>query len=305
MQTRRVAMATDDNYVFPFIVTLLSAKQSTKLDFEVILAHVEGELSQKSIAFIETCCKKIGVRLITRRIDVPFSLPMAESSHISKTSWARILLMLKEEDEFVWLDSDLLMLPGWDRLLSEKIDGAGYGIAAVKETQDLGNQDNRAVVAAGESYFNAGVLIVDPSKLREELGSSLLVAIDEYKQHGFKWVDQDVLNYCTRGDVGILEPTFNIRRFDPASPKSGFVIHFAGNMKPWHALTRFYEFFNKDVRGWNRVARRLAKQNRFSKLEKQEISRLRFQAATRNGQDIDGLDGWRCLAVKTIRLFFA
>ena len=305
MRIRRVAMAIDDNYVFPFLVTVFSAKNSTLLDFPVLLAYDSRDLSPEALSFVKVACSRMGVDLTTKELTTDLALPAANSSHISKTSWARILLLQTEVEEFVWLDSDLLLLAGWDKLLTQSVVDAGFGIAACREFQDSANHQNQAVYVSGDKYFNAGVLIIDPVKARKELGDSLEWAIREYGSLGFEWVDQDVLNFCTKGAVQTLDPGLNIRRSDHMSPTKGAVIHFAGTLKPWVAITRFYSMLNSDIRIWNKVAKKLLGLSNLSPSEKSQLASYRRKAATRNGQDSAGLRGWKRLAAAIIREIYS
>jgi lipopolysaccharide biosynthesis glycosyltransferase len=298
-------MAIDDNYVYPFLVTVFSAKNSTSLDLRVLLAYDRRDLSPEALSFVKVACARMGVHLTPKELTTDLELPAATSSHISRTSWARILLLQTEAEEFVWLDSDLLLLAGWDTLLTLGVADAGFGIAACRESQNSANQQNQAVYASGDKYFNAGVLIIDPVRARKELASSLEWAIREYVSLGFEWVDQDVLNFCTKGAVQTLDPGFNIRRSDPMSPTKGPIIHFAGTLKPWNAITRFYAIKNPDVKTWNKVARKLLRLKNLSPSERAQLASFRRKAATRNGEDTAGLHGWKRLAALIIREIYS
>jgi lipopolysaccharide biosynthesis glycosyltransferase len=142
------------------------------------------------------------------------------------------------EENFIWMDVDTLLRSGWDRLLSLPKIPPGFISRAVPELSPNLQEDvnNQAVQKAGASYFNAGIMQIDPTAFREyDLDKKWKVLAKEYNQRHFRYADQCILNYMLAGLSIPLPKEFN---FVPSfwrvkEQQAPSVIHFAGKRKPW------------------------------------------------------------------------
>jgi lipopolysaccharide biosynthesis glycosyltransferase len=145
------------------------------------------------------------------------------------------------DENFIWFDADLLLLPGWDQIFAESIEDEHDGtvIYGVEDSaltlQILAKDKNKAYVKAAGKYINSGVL-----KIRTKKWKELPKEVDwqdmaqNLKKYGFSLVDQDILNYLCADHIKLMPSGFNYIVGDGISFQEKILIkHFAGSPKPW------------------------------------------------------------------------
>jgi lipopolysaccharide biosynthesis glycosyltransferase len=155
-----VASAIDDNYVWPLLVMLRSAKSTAKNPFRFILGFDQETLSSTNRRIIEKVCNLWEIEVSS--VEINLNIPIEPGTYITSASYARLLLADILEEPFLWIDADVLLQSGWElffefdsSLVSDPIARAirdplvQFGIP---ESQI----ENRAVANAGSDYFNAG-----------------------------------------------------------------------------------------------------------------------------------------------------
>lgn len=276
-------MAFDDNYVFPALVALYSGRKFYEGAIRVVIGYDPQTLSVTSISLIERVCKKLAIEASFVVVEIPRFLEGV--GHISKMSWARMLLIEQLDDDFVWFDSDILLQPGWHQILSDKSLAEGSGIAAALDTGVANvNPENAARVKAGGGYVNAGVLVVNPSQIDAEKRNAFMSAMRKYAELKFQWMDQDIINYCYAGKTGAIPSEYNVQvPISRLERLDGRILHFSSNAKPWLGIYRLAYFWGFAVRIWNGTARDLYNKLRSDKSTLEEFKLLRKQAARNQG----------------------
>ena len=228
-----VAGGVDDNYVYPYLVSIISAQQkcSTKIDF--LLAYDSKYLSSESRNLIREVATHFDLSLSFIEIELPKFL--LSNGHISQMAFARLMIADVIEEEFVWLDADTLCIGSFDKLLSSNFIKSGEGIAARKDSNPKKKRTkNLARKAAGNSYFNSGVLKISPEYWREQnYPFKWKEAAKNYSKFNFEWSDQCVLNYLTKGQYQELPSQYNVLTSSDAIRENSSILHFAGAGKPW------------------------------------------------------------------------
>jgi lipopolysaccharide biosynthesis glycosyltransferase len=265
MSNRVIITATDDNYILPLLVMLYSAKISTSQDFYVVIGYIEEDLSKVNREVIFSVLNVLNIDFEFRSVqldDVPTS-----SHYITRTSWIRLSLMDAIAGVVLWLDADLICLPGWDKLLDFSIISEKKSLAAgvidplVTHPNWQRNSTNRAVIEMGNDYINTGVLQINCDLWNElEMPTMWREAAADYYDLGFQVVDQCVLNYLFKNSYALLPSMFNFLASVPQkeSLKEVCVMHFAGPTKPWHypvfSLRSFVSpLKSKDVAVYRRI----------------------------------------------------
>ena len=241
MSSRVIIAATDDNYILPFLVMLYSAKISTSQDFYVVIGYIEEDLSKENRELISSVLNVLNIDFEFRNVqldDVPTS-----SHYITRTSWIRLSLMDTVAGVVLWLDADLICLPGWDKLFDFSIINEKKSLAAgvidplVTHPNWQRNSTNRAIVEMGDDYINTGVLQINCDLWSElEMPKIWRETVGNYYDLGFQIVDQCVLNFLFKDSYALLPSMFNFLASVPQKElsKEVYVMHFAGPTKPWH-----------------------------------------------------------------------
>jgi lipopolysaccharide biosynthesis glycosyltransferase len=230
----------DDNYLWPWMVMVYSAAiNSFAKDFRIIVGNMNGMLSQNSIYIAERFTKSLGLDL--EIVNITTSLNPSFDHQFNLTIYARLFLMDMLEEDFIWFDDDLLLMPGWDEIFTVAHDHVKeniviYGVLDSKITREKLEKDlNKAYLKTEGIYVNAGILkifIQDWKKLHKEVDwQAMAINIENY---GLSLYDQDIINYICAGHIKLMAPGFNYIVGDKISTQEKILIkHFAGSPKPW------------------------------------------------------------------------
>lgn len=263
-----IAMATDNNYVYPTIVAMTSMlenkKESTYLDFHIMISGKVSEENCDRLNKFKNLYKGCSVELIN--LKDKFSNAYAGAGNFQGAAYYRLILpsLLSEYDKILYLDGDIIVRKDlWDMYSMDLQDNY---IAAIKDMgqwtwagQDyayrLGIKDIR-------QYINSGILVMNLQKMREDnMEKKFSDFVPELESRRLMYPDQDVLNAICYDKIKFISPEYNAMqhlafindaqgiydsqeweraRTDPA------IIHYAGGDKPWKGCEcRFYDEWDK------------------------------------------------------------
>lgn len=139
----------------------------------------------------------------------------------AKKRWTYMAMMrlalpylLPDEDRVLWLDIDTIVNKDIGPLFDTDLEGC-YVTAAEEPIRSK----NPFV------YFNAGVMLMDLTKLRDGMADALIRMVNE---RPMDFPDQDVINILCQGRIKPMDPYYNSNKWivqvdDPA------IIHFAAD----------------------------------------------------------------------------
>ena len=110
----------DDNYVWPLLVSLYSAKKNFHKFKNVNILYDPKYLHENSISTIKNVCNLLRVNPTFVALQVPKTA--LRQNHISSTSYLRLLAPEIFRKNVFWLDADLLFLNNWQKVLKYAID---------------------------------------------------------------------------------------------------------------------------------------------------------------------------------------
>ncbi len=223
----------DDNYVWPLLVSLYSAKKNFNKFKRVHIVYDPNKLHEKAISEVKNSCKILGIRPKFVSLAVPKNA--LDQGHITSTSYLRLQLSEIFHGKVFWFDTDLLFLKNWQEISSYALQ-RNMGRPAIFARLHWGNPEsasNQAIIESKDQYFNSGVLLIDSKVWKENLiATELSSIIPNYSNLGFEWADQCLLNYYFRGDYGRIDLEYNSIPAEYIESRTR-IIHFAGTHKPW------------------------------------------------------------------------
>lgn len=273
-----IVLASDNEYALYAAATINSiiTNASDKNNYDLLL--MTPDMSETNKDLIKSLCNSHN-NVSLRIIDVSAKLKTLDLSvedHISVVTYARLFapILFVNYPKFLYLDVDLIVKSDVAELynidIQDNILGACIDIGYVS----LIHENDKETVKAMETaqikdpykYFNAGVLIVNNTKLSEEYPNTYL--IDYATTHQYRYMDQDILNELCANKIFYLGYEWNVMHYlsghrkdliDRAAPmsfKQGYlaarkhpkIIHYAGNKKPWN---NFYEDYADEF--WNSI----------------------------------------------------
>ena len=248
-----VVLGINDAYVYPLIISVLSAQSHTQNQINFIIAFDRNLLSTESQKIIQDVpnFKEIHFRFL--EIDISSSRwdgIFINSSHFGRMAYIKLLLPEYLLINFVWLDADTLVRGPLDDLLCSPFFDSGNIISAVPEYFPGHRWNiNKAIRKSGKHYFNAGVMLLNSTRWQENgVNVKWRKVISSYEKFSFGLADQDVLNFIFATQDGFvpLPEKYNFGSDLELTELDTRILHFKGVSKPWH-----YDFSTLVQRGGN------------------------------------------------------
>jgi lipopolysaccharide biosynthesis glycosyltransferase len=206
-------------------------------------------LSKSSVSFINEIKKELEIEV--EIINIYTSLQPVFEYQFNLTVYARLFLMDILQEDFLWLDADLILMPGWDSIFDEfgdrnSADTIIYGVSDSLATREkLLREGNLALSGSNERYINSGVLKVcirEWKKLNPQFSWQQIAA--DPKSFQFRFPDQDVINFLCAGKISLLPTCYNYIAGDfKPFQQNTLIKHYAGFPKPWKMDRRGKEYF--------------------------------------------------------------
>lgn len=253
-----VALATDRAYLPWCATAILSCLEANRP--QVVHVHVLhlGDLTADDAGRLEAMVREQGSKLELHAIDPASlsSLPSKGEQLGGHISWARVALgdALAELERVLYLDADVLVVGPTTELWELPLGDAD--LAAVPNVVEPAMRPHvRSLgIAVGTHYFNAGVLLIDLTRWREQGWGDALSEVALNRAGALPWFDQDALNVVFAGRWKELAPRWNAQNSLWSWPRwaeevfgaevilqattQPAILHFEGPSlnKPWHYL---------------------------------------------------------------------
>lgn len=248
-----IALAADNKYAMPLAVTitsiLVNAKTNTKCHLYILIPDDFQDLhKQKILALCKNYyCQVEFINMGNQFINFPNSLP-----HTTNQTYYRLILsdLLPNLSKILYLDVDIVVKEDLSDLFSIDL-GDNYFGGVLHPTYYFGNWEGHCKLLCVPnlySYINAGVLLINLEKIRQDgLSTKLVAAI----ANDYPAIDQDVINSVAFGRIKLIpfkynvliktasylknkeiEKIYNYNEFFHAF-QSPAIIHYANPQKPW------------------------------------------------------------------------
>ena len=245
---KNIAVAFDDNYIFPFLLLAFSiSKNSTEIP-HIYIANVNDTLSQENKKIIERFTSFL--HLTVTILDARMPSFLSVDSRISIAAYGRLWLADHLTEDFVYIDTDSLVLPGWEsvfnfhHVLEENID---LLLAAIPV---LENKTPPWPIPEGDLThyrFHSGVLVINHKNWSNHFGNRENLSWEKialrYEELGLKSHDQSVLQFAAQGKFFHLPFEFCV--FATKYINSAKIITSGNWRKPWTVLqSEYFPYIN-------------------------------------------------------------
>lgn len=251
-----VVFVTNDGYV-PYLSTAiysLAENRDKNREYAAFVFH--SGLSLKSIALLRRL-RETGVDI--EFVDLEEQLESYKEffytcAHYTKETYYRLFIptfMGKLYDKIIYLDADLVVNCDISEILeagnSEKTINAALNYSTESDALYI-----KSLGLTPQSYVNAGVMTIDCK--RYVRAKYFEKAVERLKRREeLRYVDQDILNLICAGDIGVIEPSWNVQWNFIRQPKKyssdirdlitkidpPHIVHFTFE-KPWHVMLNEY-----------------------------------------------------------------
>jgi lipopolysaccharide biosynthesis glycosyltransferase len=237
-----VLLACDGGYAAQLATCLRSMVESNSsgwpMEIHVLVADFPAHARQKVLSSLPP--GSASVRWIDA--DINRFAGLTTMDHVSRMTFARLLIpdvMPAETSRLLYLDADILVLKDLTALFAIDLEGSPLG--AVADPLDAQVKTNPAAFAGVprvKSYFNAGVLLIDLQRWRDErISEKALAYLQIFPSTPYS--DQDALNVVCDGGWKELEMRWiyqghlETRVADLSELRQPAIVHFVTSMKPW------------------------------------------------------------------------
>lgn len=241
-----IFFSTDNNYV-PFLdVAIRSLVKNASRDYKyhiVVLNTGLDETKTSKIKALEDGNFRIEFADISYAInDIKDKLP--QEQHFGLATWYRLFIqsLFPQYDKIIYIDCDLVVLGDISELYFTDL-GDNY-MAGVIENWVLHSPvfsyyTREAVGIESKDYINAGVVVLDLAKFRENQIEQRFVELINTYNFDVIDPDQSYINYLCKGKIKYLPFEWNRTPLDFVECKHPKIVHYALGMKPWHAPDMF------------------------------------------------------------------
>lgn len=252
-----ILVAFDKKYM-PHTKVMLASLRASMPNEKIDVYYLYNEMPQDVLETIKNDLReKENIEFHSIKIDkTPFD-GVKIGMHFTIETMYRLMavaLLPESVDRVLWLDGDIIINHSIAELYNVEFNGAT--IAACKGRGLIENHNRRLDLPKEHIYFNAGVLLMNLTKMREN--DALKQFIDIMNSYGDRltYLDQDILNISyTDEDVIYFDSEiyncqigrdFKLNKAQyKAFIKNCCVMHFAAASKPWkntyiNGMEKFY-----------------------------------------------------------------
>lgn len=247
------ALCTDENFVIPALVSIVSIFENNMKDECVVTVLTEG-VSESAMAKFDTLATKYNQKINVVRIDPSRFQNMVTRGRYPVSMYFRFLLpeILPTVGKVLYIDCDIMVRKSLAHLFSLPLDGKACGVVVDQQCDDVQIQNRLRIKSP---YFNSGVMLMNLDEWRIQDYTNKIVDFIESNPSICIFPDQDALNSVLESKVDYLDYGYNLQemwltmldytRFhysryeelekaktDPA------IIHFCVSEKPWYKECR-------------------------------------------------------------------
>ncbi len=239
-----IFLSSDNNYA-PFVATTIASicdNTNSFCEFYVLDGGIREE-NRIKIESLKLKFKNFSLEFI--RIDERWLSSIdyrTATPYVTISTYNRLLIpQLKTDiDRALYSDVDVIVLGDIAKMYNENLHG--HIIGAIADECAARNNNLKRLKSFGfpsaNNYFNAGNLLIDCKKWRENNVTEELFLVEKRFRDKLGLADQDVMNIYFQNNFQPLSNRycyFAQDAFSPCQPKDLVVRHFAGRIKPWQA----------------------------------------------------------------------
>lgn len=256
-----LVFACDGAYAMPLATTLRSIVEANRRVWPLQIYILSNGFSENLKTKIVDSLPTGSCSICWTPVELAAFAGFSTLRHISTMTYARLLIpsILPEGvPRALYLDADLLVLEDLGPIWEMGLDGAVLGAVVDERIDTYVKKGNTSLAGSPlpqvRDYFNAGVLLIDLPRWREEHITEKAMEYLEQCPHSV-YSDQDALNVACDGTWKKLDARWNYYQMDLKKPVSDLsdnqrpgIIHFHGWSKPWNPGSlnfnaRFYDTF--------------------------------------------------------------
>lgn len=276
-----IVFAINNGYVKQLATVITSIMQNNYRNSDYEFHILSTDISDKNQNILNSYVNQLGAKInfidmksIIRNIDLEALMSRRDGyTYISLETYFRYFipeLFLKYE-KILYLDADVLVNNDLSVLFEENIDGFYSGVVRDSfltsfmqdeffKTQEYpklsyGQYLKEILKKENQDYFNAGVLLLNLAKIRND---NIIPKLWDFtiENSPLEFQDQDALNAVFENNVKFLDVRWNVLKdwqkiIDNKKQKTPYIIHYVGENKPWAYNERYAYDYPMIKEWWN------------------------------------------------------
>ncbi|MGL5051684.1 glycosyltransferase family 8 protein [Cetobacterium sp.] len=227
-----------NNYARHLGATLVSILKNSKENWKIHIIY--ENLSKDSMEKISKMVELSGSELNYIKIDKDIlnKFNVGEGTHLTSIVFARLFIpeFLKLEKKAIYLDCDLIVLKPLEELYDIDLKYKSIGVV-LDGKKDQESSLKRLNLNKNKTYFNAGVMVMDLEKLRDNGKFLNTIEYCLNPDRELELNEQDALNIIFEADYFSANIKWNYTHGNSEENNLSLneigIIHFTGNSKPW------------------------------------------------------------------------
>lgn len=248
---KHIVFSINDGYTKQLCVTIASIMHQNKnVHFHVI----NSDLTQQS--------KHTLLQMVRGRDDIQLDFISLESGifnklklnidYISVETYFRYVIadLLSNIDKCLYLDADLVVNGNLDEFYNTNL-GDNYCAGVEDLYIEYLDYKKKIGFQPDDLYINAGVLLLNLSKMRKDNVSDVLIKNTIKLADKIEFQDQDIINITFKNHIVSCDSIYNFTSQnvidEPHKRRKARIIHYTGKRKPWHpnCPNKMYTIWNK------------------------------------------------------------
>jgi lipopolysaccharide biosynthesis glycosyltransferase len=245
-----ICFSCDNNYVQPLAVLIASILKNSINRDSYNFYVLDGGISEKNKDKINEikAIRDFNIHYISVNSKEFKDCPITDyAPYITITTYYRFKIpsFFPKIDKMLYLDCDMVVNRNIRELFNTNIDD--YYVAAVPEVCNQ-HHKTRLNIEGNSYYFNAGLLLINNKKWREDDVERKLFQYALNPEKEMIHQDQDILNIVLKNDKTYLPIAWNLQHdaIDMedsyiyhqeerlSAIKEPYIIHYTNKFKPWH-----------------------------------------------------------------------
>ena len=217
---------------------------NTNLNFKnkIYIIHKSPRTFKKYSKKIEQLFPKSNLELVKFKFNIKH-YPNLKTAHVSEATYYRLFIADHVDSlssNLVYIDADAFFIKDVDKEIAEisqVLNSQNLLLSAKTEHKYSEAIDLFKRLGIKDRYFNAGIMIINFQKWKNEnVSEKLRAKVDQIKNSINYW-DQDVLNSFVDGEFKELPLNLNytvdVSNGKTIIPNEIKIIHYSGKSKPW------------------------------------------------------------------------
>lgn len=265
-----IILAINNKFIKQAATTIMSIYKNSKKDSLIKINILHSDVTQQNQDIVKDMVKVMEniselnfidmSKIVTNNFFDKYMCKEKFCSYVSPETYYRLFIpnLFPDCDKVLYLDSDIIVCEDLTELYNTDIDNLYVGAVPVYKYffKNILTLNNKKITAenylttklkiSNKSYFNAGVLLLNLDKMREDNIQEKMFDF-LFKNYPLLYQDQDILNSILKSKIKFLDRKYNVYYKHFRNNERTSILHFAKEQKPWnfYKLNEGFELYWK------------------------------------------------------------